>query len=294
VNVPTPPWRVVLVSRILPVVVGFDAVVRDAGHQPVGLLTFLDSDGRYGDFDLTPTLKEVPSDLDIVMPARRSSIAPLLRGLEPDLVVCMGFPWKIPADALGVPTLGWVNGHPSLLPRHRGPVPVAWTIRNGEEELGITFHRMDAALDTGAILAQETVRIGDYVEPDLFYPRTGPVVMDVLRRALERLAAGDEGTPQPDGGEYEGFFSDEDAWLDPSRPAVELHRLVWAWRYTIPAGELRGALVELGGETMRVLASSLHEVEGAPRLDCADGPLWLVEVEPAQAGETATSPASSS
>jgi methionyl-tRNA formyltransferase len=294
VNVPAPPWRVVLASRILPVVLGFDAVVREAGHQTVALLTFLDSDGRYGDFDIAPVLKEVPSDLDIVMPARRSSIAPLLRGLEPDLVVCMAFPWKIPADALGVPTLGWVNGHPSLLPRHRGPVPVAWTIRNGDQEMGITFHRMDAELDTGAILAQETVRIGDYVEPDVFYPRTGPVVMDVLRRALEGLAAGDEGTPQAAGGEYEGFFSDEDAWLDTSRPAVELHRLVWAWRYTIAAGELRGALVDLDGETMRVLASSLHEVDGAQRLDCADGPLWLVEVEPAQAGETATSPASSS
>jgi methionyl-tRNA formyltransferase len=118
--------------------------------------------------------------------------------------------------------------------------------------------------------------------------------MDVLRQALERLAAGDEGTPQPEGGEYEGFFSDEDAWLDPSRPAVELHRLVWAWRYTIPAGKLSGALVELDGGTMRVLAASLEKVDGARRLDCADGPLWLVQVEPAQAGETATVPGSSS
>ena len=293
-NVPRPPWRVVLVSRILPVVLGFDAVVREAGHQPVALLTFLDSDGRYGDFDITPVLNEVPGDLDIVMPARRSSIAPLLRGLRPDLVVCMGFPWKIPADALAVPTLGWVNGHPSLLPRHRGPVPVAWAIRNGEAEMGVTFHRMDAELDTGAILAQATIPIGEYAEPDVFYPRTGPVVMDVLRRAIERLASGDDGTPQPVGGEYEGFFSDEDAWLDPSRPAVELHRLVWGWRYTIPAGELRGALVELDGETFRVLASSLREVGGALPLECADGPLWLVELEPAQAGETATSPSATS
>ena len=291
---PAPPWRVVIVTRILPVALGFDAVVREAGHQPVALLTFLDSDGRYGGFDITPMLKDVPRDLDIVMPSRRSSIAPLLRGLQPDLVVCMGFPWKIPADALAVPTLGWVNGHPSLLPRHRGPVPVAWAIRNGEEEMGITFHRMDAELDTGSILAQATVPIGEYVEPDLYYPRTGPVVRDLLRQALERLASGDEGTPQPEGGEYESFFSDEDAWLDPARPAVELHRLVWAWRYTIAAGELRGALVELDGETMRVLASSLYEVDGAKRLECADGPLWLVELEPPQAGETATSPTSSS
>ena len=66
----------------------------------------------------------------------------------------MGFPWKVPADALAVPKLGWLNGHPSLLPRHRGPVPLAWAIRNGDEDFGITFHRMDAELDTGPILAQ--------------------------------------------------------------------------------------------------------------------------------------------
>ena len=55
-----------------------------------------------------------------------------------------------------------------------------------------------------------------------------------------------------------------------------------------------GALLELDGETVRVLASSLEEVDGARRLECADGPLWLVELEPAQAGETAASAVSSS
>ena len=117
--------------------------------------------------------------------------------------------------------------------------------------------------------------------------------MRTLGTALERLEAGDEGTPQPEGGEYESFFTDEDAWLDPSRPAIELHRLVWAWRYTIPVGELHGALVDLGGETVRVLSSSLTEVEGAARLECADGPLWLVQTEPVQAVEAIASGTSS-
>ncbi len=273
--------RVVIVSRILPVVLGFDAVIRDAGHEPVGLLTFLDSDGRYGGFDIAPMLNEVPRHLDVVMPSKRASIAPLLRGLEPDLVVCMGFPWKIPPDALAVPRLGWLNGHPSLLPRHRGPIPVAWAIRNGDEEYGITFHRMDAELDTGAILAQRPLPIGDFSEPEELYGRTGPAVMEVLREALDALAAGEEGRPQEEGGEYESFFTDEDAWLDSAATAVETHRLVWAWRFAMSRGALRGALVDLDGETVRVLASSLAEVAGARRLDCADGALWLVGTEPA-------------
>jgi methionyl-tRNA formyltransferase len=287
--------RVVIVTRILPVALGFHAVLRGAGHEPVGLLTIRDTENRYGpEFTLEGLLDGLPPELDVVLPSRRSRIAPLLASLRPDLVVCMGFPWKIPADALAVPPLGWLNGHPSLLPRHRGPVPIAWAIRNGDTDVGITFHRMDAELDTGPILAQASLPLGEYVVPNEFYERMGPLVMETLATALERLAAGDEGTPQSEGGEYESFLRDDDAVLDPARTAVELHRLVWAWRYTIPVGELRGALVELDGETVRVLASALTEVEGARRLDCADAPLWLVEVEPVQAGNTVGTAASSS
>jgi len=283
--------RAVIVTRILPVALGFDAVLRGAGHEPVGLLTIRDTKNRYGtEFTLEGLLGGLPPELDVVLPSSRSRMAPLLASLRPDLVVCMGFPWKVPAGALAVPPFGWLNGHPSLLPRHRGPVPIAWAIRNGDTDVGITFHRMDAELDTGPILAQASFPLGEYTVPNEFYERMGPVVMETLATALERIAAGDEGAPQGEGGEYESFMTDEDAWLDPSRPAVELHRLVWAWRYTIPVGELRGALVELDGETVRVLASSLAEVDGAARVECADGPLWLVKTEPVPA-ETPPTPA---
>jgi methionyl-tRNA formyltransferase len=273
-------WRVVIVTRILPVALGFHAALRDAGHEPVGLLTIRDTDGRYGGFDLGGTLDALPRELDIVMPARRAAIAPLLESLRPDLVVCMGFPWKVPAEALEVPRLGWINGHPSLLPHHRGPVPVAWAIRDGEEEFGVTFHRMDAELDTGPILAQKALPVGELCEPDEFYGRMGPAVIEVLGEALANLAAGVEASVQ-EGGDYQSFFGDEDAVLDFSRPAVEVHRLVWAWRFTIPSGELHGALAELDGGTVRVLASSFTEVDGATRVECADAPLWLVRTEPA-------------
>jgi methionyl-tRNA formyltransferase len=276
-------WRVVIVTRIPPVLAGFDAVVRAAGHEPVAFLTMRNVDGRYGPPAHTGELvMGAAGELDVLLPARRSTIAPLLASVQPDLVVCMGFPWKVPREALAVPPLGWLNSHPSLLPRHRGPVPIAWAIRGGDDEFGITFHRMEPELDSGAILAQRVLPVGEYCEPDDFYGRMGPVVIELFREALGALAAGEEGRPQPDGGEYESFFTDDDAYLDPVRSALELHRLVWAWRYTIPRGELQGALLERDGETVRVLASSLQEAEGAERLDCADGPLWLLRTEPVQ------------
>jgi methionyl-tRNA formyltransferase len=267
-------WRVVIVTRILPVALGFDTAVREAGHEPVALLTLRDSD------DLPGLLAGIPADLDVLVPAKRSSIAPLLESVRPDLVVCMGFPWKIPPDALAVPPLGWLNGHPSVLPRHRGPLPVAWAIRNGDTELGISFHFMDDDLDTGPVVAQRRLELGEYAEPDELFGRMGPAVIETLTEALHKIAAGDCGAVQQGDGEYESFFGADDVWLDRSRPALELHRLAWAWRFAIPNGTERGLLVDLGDdEVVRVLRSSLEDVEGAVRVDCADGPLFLVETE---------------
>jgi methionyl-tRNA formyltransferase len=272
--------RVVIVTRIAPVLAGFDAVVRAAGHDPVALLSMRDHDGRYGNLpEIGELVMSAAPELDVLLPARRSTIAPLLASVQPDLVVCMGFPWKIPPDALAVPPLGWLNGHPSLLPLHRGPLPVAWAIREGEEEIGITFHRMDADLDTGPILSQRRYPLGELQPPDTFYPQLGRVVGEALAEALERLEAGDEGTPQGEGGSYESFFAEEDTWLDLSRPAAEVHRLAWAWRYAMSLGGTRGALLELDGKPVRVLATSLAEVKGARQLECADGPVWIVETE---------------
>jgi methionyl-tRNA formyltransferase len=273
-------WRIVIVTRIPPVLAGFDAIVREAGHEVVAFLTMRNADGRYGPVAHTGDLVlAAAADLDVLLPARRSTIAPLLASVQPDLVVCMGFPWRIPPDALAVPPLGWLNGHPSLLPLHRGPLPVAWAIREGEEEVGITFHRMDPDLDTGPMLSQRRYPLGELEPPEVFFPRMGPVVGEALAEALGRLASGDEGTAQGDGGSYESFFTEEDAWLDPSRPAAEVHRLAWAWRYAMTLGGTHGALLELDGTTVRVLATSLTEAEGARRLECSDAPLWLVETE---------------
>jgi methionyl-tRNA formyltransferase len=284
--------RVAIATRIAPVLVGFDAVVRAAGHEPVALLSMRDHDGRYGSLpDIGELVMGAAPEFDVLLPARRSTLAPLLASVEPDLVVCMGFPWKIPPDALAVPRLGWLNGHPSLLPRHRGPLPVAWAIRDGDEEIGITFHRMDAELDTGPILAQRRYPLGELQSPDTFYPEFGSTVGETLAEALERLAAGDEGTPQPEGGSYESFFTGDDAWLDLSRSVMELHRLTWAWRYAMALDGAHGALLELGDGPVRVLATSLTEVEGAQRVDCSDGSVWIVETEELSEEEATSSTA---
>jgi methionyl-tRNA formyltransferase len=260
--------RVALATRILPVALGFHATLQERGHEPVALVTLPDLEGKI----LGGGLAALPGGLDVLLPARRASLAPLLRAVEAELVVCMGFPWKIPADALAAPAHGWLNGHPSLLPRHRGPIPLSWVIRNGDEETGVTFHRMDAELDTGPIYAQRSMPVGDVTDPDAYFARMGPVIIEAFGEALARLESGDEGTPQGDGGEYETFFTDADVRFDPARTALETVRLAWAWLYAPPVGTQKGLLVD--GE--RVVRASLEELDGARRLECADGPVWVV------------------
>ncbi len=269
--------RVVLISSVGPAVEGLSALLRGLGHEPVALLCVRRDTERYP--ELTALLDAAPPELDVVMPASRDRIAPLLRLYDPDLALCVGFPWKIPPEALAVPRHGVVNGHPSLLPRYRGPSPVSWAIRNGDAEFGFTFHYMDAELDTGNILGQVRIPLGNEYSWDELAPRLAEGVGGMLPAVLERVAAGDPGDPQDESqASYLGAFEPEYVWIDRTRTVDEVERQVRAWGFHSAALGDRGALVGLDGETVRVLRVSREEGAG-DELACADGTLWIVETE---------------
>jgi hypothetical protein len=88
----------------------------------------------------------------------------LLRAYRPDLIICLHFD-QILDDAfisgIGAPIL---NIHPSLLPRHRGPCPTFWSLYWREAVTGVSVHRVvDRTIDSGEILAQAVVPVGDDV-----------------------------------------------------------------------------------------------------------------------------------
>jgi methionyl-tRNA formyltransferase len=215
------------------------------------------------------------------MPASRARIAPLLAVCEPDLALCVGFPWKIPPEALAIPRHGIVNGHPSLLPRYRGPSPVSWAIRNGDAEIGFTFHYMDSELDTGNILGQVTIPLGDEHTWDELTPKVAEAVGGMLPGVLERVEADDPGDPQQEGAaSYLGAFEPDYARIDVGRSCDEVTRQVRAWRFHSAVPQDKGALTEIDGQTIRVLRVS-REAVGDRTIACADGTLWIVEEEAA-------------
>ncbi|MBA3347202.1 MAG: methionyl-tRNA formyltransferase [Actinobacteria bacterium] len=274
-------WRVAIVSMVQPVVERLEPVLRDLGHEPVGVVTArLDRVGPGGPVLANET---VPAGLDLLFAADKWRVEPLLRSLEPDLMVCWGFPWKLPQAALDVARLGSINLHPGLLPRHRGPIPLAWALRDGDGSFGVTWHRMDAELDTGGLLAQGSVTIDDDdVEILQIGPKLGAEAFRLLPDVLARVAAGDPGDVQDEAlTTWAGHFVDDDyARIDWSHPARRIHDQVRAWHLTMGLSGLVAPVAELDGERLLVSRTSLRDPgEEARRVECGDGPLWIVAAE---------------
>ena len=273
-----------IVSQVGDAVASIDRVLREVGHDPVAVMAsrqVVEERPELAQFFLR-VFQQARNDLDVLVPAHSKRIAPLLEPYEPDLIVCCAFPWLIPSDALALPRLGAINLHPSLLPRWRGPHPVAWAIRAGEPELGSTVHRMDHTLDTGPILAQGSVPFEDEWSWDELGPKLEALEADLLRQALERLAAGDVGDPQPEtDAPYARLFEADYVWVDRSKPVDEILRQIRAWQFVgMTRGRERGPLAEVDGETLRIVRASAVPGEGV-QIECADGSLWIVASEPA-------------
>ena len=79
--------------------------------------------------------------------------------LNPDIILVCSWCEIINKEIYDIPKIATINVHPSLLPKYRGPNPYFWVIRNQEQVSGVTFHLLTDKLDSGAILAQEEIKI---------------------------------------------------------------------------------------------------------------------------------------
>jgi methionyl-tRNA formyltransferase len=273
--------RVVIVSVSPEIADLAAATVKRLGYDPVAAVTARRKKPVPGfpSLDAVGRLQETA----VVVAENKESLEPILRSLDPDIAVSWAFPWRIPADALRVPKLGAINFHPSLLPRHRGPNPLAWTIRTGDDVYGLSWHRMAADFDSGAILAQRSTPVLVEDTHDEVAPRILSYGLRMLRGVLDSVVAGQFGDPQPADGVTEAPpFQDDYATVDWSRPAREVHDQVRAWTFVVGTGSADGPFAEVGGRRVRVLRTTLSEpATDGVRVDCGDGPLWVLKTEPA-------------
>ena len=83
-----------------------------------------------------------------------------MESLKPDIAVVAAYGLILPKWTLDLPTHGVLNVHPSLLPRHRGPAPVANAILEGDEKTGVTVMKVEPKVDSGPILRSVSLEIG--------------------------------------------------------------------------------------------------------------------------------------
>ena len=131
---------------------------------------------------------------------------------QPDVICVACFSQLIPRVIIDLPRLGCLNVHPSLLPANRGPVPLFWTFREGQETTGVTIHCIDERMDSGDILAQEALKVSEGISYEHLEAQCASLGASLLQSAIWQLFKGSIARiPQDETrSSYHSFPSDED------------------------------------------------------------------------------------
>jgi len=111
-------------------------------------------------------------------PGESDALARRVRALNVDLICVAHFPWRLAPVLIDSARLGGINIHPSLLPRHRGLLPLFWIYHSGDRQSGVTAHQLTDRFDEGSIIGQQAFDL----------PRAFPA--DELNALNARVAAG--------------------------------------------------------------------------------------------------------
>jgi len=179
-------------------------------------------------------------------------------------VACVAcFPKRLPPALLSVPRWGFLNIHPSLLPHYRGPYPLFWTLRHGDQRFGVTIHFMDEHWDTGDIAAQAEADLPDGISGEEADSTLSQYGAELLRDVLHRLGNSQlYRRAQPEGGSYFSIPQEIDFAIDTTwsaQRAFNFMRGTKDWQRSYP--------IEVAGQrfTLRqALFYSSHEILDQP------------------------------
>ena len=118
-----------------------------------------------------------------------------LRNLKADIQVVIAFR-MLPESVWNMPPYGSINLHASLLPDLRGAAPIHWAIINGYNKTGLTTFQLQHAIDTGPILRQETIDIGENMTTGELYNAMRHMGGKMVLDSLAMIGSGAEQTPQ--------------------------------------------------------------------------------------------------
>ena len=166
-----------------------DALVK-AGYTIPAVVTAPDKPAGRGMKMNTSAIKRYATEhqLNILQPEKLKDPAFIeeLKKLKADVQVVVAFR-MLPEIVWNMPPMGTINIHASLLPRYRGAAPINWAIINGEEETGISTFKLTHAIDTGNILLQQKVAIGQEETAGELHDKLKNTGAGLLIKTLEGL-----------------------------------------------------------------------------------------------------------
>ena len=235
----------------------------DAAHEVVGVYTQPDRSAGRGKRPLSSPVKRFALDreLAVFQPAslRQQPEQDVLTSLSPDVIVVAAYGLFLPSRTLALPSLGCLNVHPSLLPRNRGPSPVATAVLNGDSVTGVTIIRLDQGMDTGPIVAQRetTIRPDENASEltDRLFEMGASLLVEVLPEWEEGRI---EVRPQDDSkATTTRLLTREDGEIDWGLGAVRIARQVLAY------DPWPGSFTHWRGRLLKVIESSALEATSA-------------------------------
>ncbi len=221
----------------------------DAGHDVCAVFTQPDKPKGRGYALTPPPVKELAlkHGIQVFQPAtlRTVEAAETIRNLKPDVIVVVAYGKILPKEILGIPPLGCINVHASLLPKYRGAAPIQWAVINGEKITGVTTIYMAEGLDTGDMLLTEHTMIGPDETSGELHDRLSMIGAELI---VKTLRAVEDGTvkriPQTEENTcYASMLTKELSHIDWNKPAAAIHNLVrglspWPVASTVYRGKL--------------------------------------------------------
>jgi len=210
------------------------------------------------------------------------------RALQADVAVVVAYGLILPQAILDAPRLGCLNIHASLLPRWRGAAPIHRAVEAGDRETGVGIMQMEAGLDTGPVMLEDRLSIGETETTGGLHDRLAALGGRLIVEALNRIDSL-QPTPQPEAGTtYAHKIDKGETRIDWSENAATVKRKINAF------SPFPGAWFEIAGERVKALRAATTAASGAPgevldglTIACGEGAVQLLDVQ--RAGKKAGS-----
>ena len=96
----------------------------------------------------------------------KDSVA-IIKSYEPDLLISILGNQIFREQIFNLAPKGCLNLHTALLPKYRGLMPTFWVLKNNEKYTGVSVFYVDKGIDSGPILVQEKIKIGNRTQEEL-------------------------------------------------------------------------------------------------------------------------------